>query len=310
MSYDMTKLDFQSKVNLKKTADYNRKKILFHPLYNKKKFVKEIYKMQTNKELDLNNLNSFNEKLNGYKVNKKFMKKAYQYADKEEVRNYIKEKIGEKYLIKEYFCKNKITEEDIKQLPKSFVLKTTLGSGTNLIVKDKSKINPQEVCDYMNYMTKIHYGYLWGEFLYEYGKPRIIAEELLTDKKNSIPDDLKAFCFQDNNGNKKKVLYIERVVGDERYRILFDENWKQIKLESNFELLDEKIPKPKNLREILEVMDKLSEDFNFVRVDLFVLNDKIYFGELTFIPTAGYLGFKHEEDNLLWGSYIGDNKLK
>ena len=145
--------------------------------------------------------------------------------------------------------------------------------------------------------------------LYEYGKSRIIAEELLTDDKGNIPDDFKCFCFQDNEGNKKKVLYVERVIGNERARILFDENWNQIQLESNFELLEEKIPRPKNLKKILSIIDILSEDFNFVRVDLFLLNNKIYFGELTFIPTAGYLQFKNEEDNLRWGSYIGDNKL-
>lgn len=309
MSYDMTKLDLKKWKELKKVTDYNRKKILFHPLYNKKKFVKDIYKAQTTKELDYNNLKTFNEKLNGFKINKKYMKRVHPYADKELVRSYIKEKIGSKHLIKEYFCKNKITKEDLEELPNSFVLKTTLGSGTNLIVKDKSKFDLEEVCNYMNYLTTIHYGYIWGEFLYEYGKSRIIAEELLTDDKGNIPDDFKCFCFQDNDGNKKKVLYVERVIGNERARILFDENWNQIQLESNFELLDEKIPRPKNLKKILSIIDKLSEDFNFVRVDLFLLNNKIYFGELTFIPTAGYLQFKNEEDNLRWGSYIGDNKL-
>ena len=309
MSYDMTKLDFESWKSLKERSDKNRKKIKWNPFYTEKKFVKELYKMQMDKELDYNNLQTFNEKLNGFKVNKKFMKKAYSYADKNEVRSYIKEKIGSKHLIKEYFCKDKITPADLEKLPKSFVLKTTLGSGTNLIIKDKEKWDLQEICDYMNFLTTIHYGYLWGEFLYEYGKSHIIAEELLIDKAGNIPDDLKCFCFQDNNGQKRKILYVERVIGDDRARILFDENWNQIHLDSNFELLDEKIPKPQNLKKILKVIDSLSEDFNFVRVDLFVLKEKIYFGELTFIPTAGYLRFKKEEDDLAWGSYIGDNKI-
>ena len=160
----------------------------------------------------------------------------------------------------------------------------------------------------MNYLTTIDYGYIWGEFLYSYGKNKIIAEELL-EEKGRIPDDLKCFCFQDDNGNKKKILYVERVIGEERERIHFDENWKEIKIDSLFKPLKEKIPKPKNLKKIVEIIDTLSEDFNFVRVDLFVLNDKIYFGELTFIPTAGYLIFKDEKVDYEWGSYIGSNKL-
>lgn len=308
MSYDMTKLDFKLWEDLKRLSDTNRKKMLLNPLYTRKKFVEHIYKLQTGKEIDFNNLRTFNEKLTGYKIDNKKMKKFCKYADKHDVREYIKEKIGEEYLIPEYFCKNKLTEKDIEELPNSFVLKTTLGSGTNLIVKDKTKINVKEVCDYMNYLTKIHYGYLWGEFLYEYNKSRIIAEKLLIDNKKNIPDDYKCFCFQDNEGTRRKILYVERVIKGERYRILFDENWKRIDMESNFDMLNEKIPKPKNLKEMLKVIDKLSEDFNFVRVDLFLLKDKVYFGELTFIPTAGNLGFKKEEDNLQWGNYIGDNK--
>lgn len=137
----------------------------------------------------------------------------------------------------------------------------------------------------------------------------IIAEELLTDHKGNIPDDLKAFCFQDNHGKKKKILYVERVIGDDRARIMFNEKWEYYKCDSNFKYLNEDIPRPRNLKKILEIMDRLSEDFNFVRVDLFLIKNKIYFGELTFIPTAGFLQFKDEKENLKWGNYIGDNLL-
>ncbi len=308
MSYDMTKMEFDSHKALLKVTKYNKRKIIFHPLYNRKKFVKQIYEMQMKKELDYNNLRSFNEKLNGYKVNTKFMKSIRKLVNKHEVRDYISKKIGKKYLIEEYFCKDKITVEDLKKLPDSFVLKTTLGSGTNLIVKDKNKEDLEKICEYMNMLTKIEYGYIWGEFAYNYTKNKIIAEEYLSDKKGSIPDDLKCFCFQDNDGVKRKILYVERVVDGKRYRKLFDENWKEVKVETNFLLLEDNLPKPKNLKEILKIIDKLSSDFNFVRVDLFTIGERIYFGELTFIPTAGYLVFKNEEDNLLWGSYIGDNK--
>lgn len=307
-SYDMTKFSTESWENNVRVSKYNKRKILFHPLYNKTKFVKNIYQINMGKELDLNNLQTFTEKLNGYKVNKILMKKLAKYADKHDVRQYVKEKIGSKYLIKEYFCKDKITVEDLEKLPNGFVLKTTKGSGTNFIVKDKEHTDLQKVCDYMNYLTKLEYGYLHGEFMYNYGKNRILAEELLTDSENHIPDDLKAFCFQDNEGHKKKILYVERVIGDERARIMFDENWRPVNYDSNFDKLDEKIPRPQNLKKIVEIMDILSDDFNFVRVDLFVLNNKIYFGELTFIPTAGYLKFTNPAHDLEWGSFIGNNK--
>jgi len=309
MGYNMTKLDFEKWKFLVESSNETRWNMIKHPLYTKKDFVRDKFKEQMNYDLDYNNLRTFNEKLNGYKVNNKYMRKTHKYADKYLVRKYVKEKIGEEHLIKTYFCKRKININDLEKLPNSFVLKTTLGSGTNLIIKDKTKFDLNEVCNYMNYLTKVHYGYLYGEFLYEYGKSKIIAEELLTDKKGNIPDDLKCFCFEDDKGIKRKILYVERVIEDERYRILFDENWKQINIESNFEILKEKIAKPKNLKEIISIIDKLSYDFNFVRVDLFAINNKIYFGELTFIPTAGYLHFKNKKDDLKWGSYIGSSKM-
>ena len=308
MSYDMTKMDVTSWKNYIKESKTNKRKIKYNPFYNKQRLVKDKYKFVFGKELDLNNLQTFTEKLNGYKLNDKLMRKLSRYADKHYAKKYVREKIGSKHIIKEYFYKDKIEVSDLEKLPNQFVLKTTLGSGTNFIVKDKSKVNLQEICDYMNFLTQLEYGYIHGEFLYNYEKNRIIAEELLVDDKNSIPDDLKCFCFQDNDGNKRKILYVERVIGDERERIMLDENWNTVEYNSNFKKLDDKIPKPKNLKEILKVIDKLSEDFNFVRVDLFLFDKKIYFGELTFIPTAGYLKFENPNHDLEWGSWIGNDK--
>lgn len=310
MSYDMTKMDMTSWENYIKIAKKNKRKIKYNPFYNKKKFVSDKYKACFGKELDFNNPQTFNEKLNCFKVNDDLMKRISKYADKHQVKKYVRKKIGAKHIIKEYFYKDKITVEDLEKLPNQFVLKTTLGSGTNFIVKNKEKTDLQEVCNYMNFLTQLEYGYLHGEFMYNYGKNKIVAEELLVDEKNNIPDDLKCFCFQDNNGNKKKILYVERVIGDERERIMFDEKWNVVNYNSNFKQLEEKIPKPKNLKEIVKVIDKLSEEFNFVRVDLFLFNNIIYFGELTFIPTAGYLRFENPDHDLEWGSWIGNNKEK
>lgn len=170
MSYDMTKMSTESWNNYIKIAKYNQKKLLFHPLYNKKKFVKYNYELHMQKEIDFNKLETFNEKLNGFKLNNKLMRKLNKYADKYKVRDYVSEKIGSDHLIKNYFCKKRITVNDLKELPDSFVLKTTLGSGTNLIIKNKKNVNLKQVCEYMNNLTRLKYGYLHGEFLYNYGK--------------------------------------------------------------------------------------------------------------------------------------------
>ena len=295
--------DWQSIFDRSKKNQY---KILFKPFYSKERFVAELYKAQLGKDLNLKTPTSFTEKQNVLKLNKRAYKDYHKYVDKYLVRDYVANKIGKKYLVPEYFYTKKLKVSDFEKLPTGFVLKTTNGSGTNYIVEDKTKEDLEKIVWYMNWLSKLKYGYIWGEFFYNRITPGIIAEKLLLDKNNNIPDDLKCYCFKDNLGRRRKVLYVERVIGDERHRIMFDERWRPVDYGGGFEKLDIKIKRPKNYQEILKVIDRLSEDFSFVRVDLFLLGDKIYFGELTFIPTAGYMRLKDEKTNQLWGSWMGD----
>lgn len=283
----------------------NQKK-LRNPFYSRRQFIADLYKQQLGREPNLDSPQSFTEKLNAFKLDKVANQSYWRYVDKYHVRDYVKGKVGEKYLIENYLYTRYLTVADLEKLPKSFVLKTTGGSGTNYIVQNKGKENLEEVANYLNWLAKLKYGYIWGEFLYNRIKPGIIAEKLIGDKAGNIPDDLKCFCFRDADGIRRKILYFERVVGDERQRIMFDDNWESVTCRmGHFEKLDIKLKKPKNSAEILHVIDKLSEDFDFVRVDLFLVGEKIYFGELTFIPTAGYMMFDDENTDKLWGSWIG-----
>lgn len=305
MSYNMKKFHTKDWERIFQQCDINQKKLL-NPFYSKYDFITDLYKQQLGKVPNLKSPSTFTEKQNYLKINKDIQKYYWQYADKHHVRQYVSQKIGHNYLIPSYLYTKKLTIADLENLPNKFVLKTTNGSGTNYIVQDKTKENLQKIVSYMNWLSTLKYGYMWGEFFYNKIRPGIVAEKLLLDEHGNIPDDLKCYCFRDRKGTKRKILYIERVIGDERYRVMFDENWKPIEYGSNFEKLDIKIKKPKNYREILSVFDKLSEDFSFVRVDLFLLGNKIYFGELTFIPTAGYMQFTDTKIDKLWGSWIDE----
>ena len=302
-SYDMKKMHTDDWKKIFKQCKKNHHKLL-SPFYSRKDFIIDIYRQQLGTKPDLDNPITFTEKQNTLTLNKPALKTFSNLADKKLVRNYVKSKIGSKYLIPQYLYTKKITVQDLESLPNAFVLKTTNGSGTNYIVENKSKENLPEIASYMNWLSKLKYGYMWGEFHYNQITPAIIAEKLLLDKKGNIPDDLKCFCFKDKKGIRRKILYTERVIGDDRYRIMFDENWQPVDYSSHFGKLDIKLKKPKNYKEILHVIDKLSEDFDFVRVDLFTLGDEIYFGELTFFPTAGFMNFENPDTNKLWGSWI------
>ena len=281
------------------------KKELIKLKFNKKKFIKKLYKEQMNRELDYDNPKSFTEKINCFKLD--YKKSKYNYADltdKNKVREYVKKKIGEEYLIPQLLCVKKLKKSHFDLLPNQFVLKANQGSGSNYIVKDKSKEDYDKICTYMNNFLKIKYQYIWGEYHYKDIKPMIVVDKLLMDKDGNLPDDIKCYCF--NNGKEKhKIIFQERIIGEERYRIMFDEKWNQVFINSSYKKLDVKLEKPKNYKKLLEIFDKLSEDFGFVRVDLFLFKDKIYFGELTFTPMAGYLKFDDYNTELLWGSWMG-----
>lgn len=303
-SYDMKKMHIDDWKTVFSQCKKNRYKLIFCPFYTRKKFVIDLYKSHLGVVPNLNDPQTFTEKQNVLKLNRQALKSFSSLADKNLVKDYVATKIGRKYLIPQYFCTTNLNIQDLEKLPNKFVLKTTNGSGTNYIVQDKKKEDLSKVISYMEWLSNLKYGYMWGEFHYNKIKPAIIAEKLLLDDKGNIPDDLKCYCFKDKNNTRRKVLYIERVIGDERYRIMFDENWRPVDYKSSFSKLDIKIKKPKNYKEILQVIDKLSEDFNFVRVDLFLLGNKIYFGELTFFPTAGFMQFENPNIDKLWGSWI------
>ena len=227
-------------------------------------------------------------------------------ADKNKAREYVREKIGEQYLIPQLFCKKKVTKKDIENLPNSFILKISNGSGNNILVKDKSKENINDIVKLINFYTKIQYGYIWGEFHYNNIPINIVAEELLLDENGEVPNDIKVHCF--NNGKEKhKIIEYHYKVDGVNYKNMYDENWEEsLDYIFGFKSDGRKVEKPKKLDKILNVCDRLSEDTNYVRVDLYYIKGKIYFGELTFIPGAGYSKFQPDSANLLWGEYMGD----
>lgn len=301
----MTKIDYQ---NWNYWMEYGKthKDAIQNRKYSERDLVYQLYQEHMGKELP-DDPHTFTEIINHMKLDPYISRKYCKYIDKYLVRKYVKKKVGEKYLIPLMFCKKRIDVADLAKLPDSFVLKTNNGSGTNHIVIDKKLENLEVVCDYMNYLTTLEFAYLHGEWAYRRIKPRIIAEKLIKDDSGNIPDDLKCFCFKDKNGVRRKVLYIERVIGDERYRVFLNENWEVQDINCNFDKLNISVERPDNYKEVLWIIDRLSEDFPFVRVDLYLVGKNIYFGELTFTPTAGYMQLS-DETNLLWGTYIGYKK--
>jgi O-antigen ligase len=250
------------------------------------KFLKKVFKLRMNKNLDLENPKTFNEKLQWLKLYYRD-EKLTKLVDKYEVRKYIKDTLGEKYLIPLLGVWNTPEEIDFASLPDKFVLKCNHNSGLGMcICTDKSKLDIEKVKKELAKGLKQDY-YLTGrEWPYKNVKPRIIAEEYISDISGGLID-YKFFCF---NGVADCVMVcIDRHLGDTKF-YFFDKKWslKRINKRGKEAPKGFTLNKPKKMDEMFAIAERLSKGFPYVRVDLYECNDKIYFGEMTFFPDSGF----------------------
>lgn len=259
------------------------------------------------KFLNLNNPKTFGEKIQWIKLYGN-LDKYSSYVCKYEVRNFISSKIGDKYLIPLIGVYEEVNDIDFNALPNKFVLKLTSGSGYNYIVENKDKADIQDIKDKLNKWMKEDFYKKGKETQYKNLKQKIICESFISDNNNALVD-YKFYCF---NGKidfiqvyeGKKETQINKTKGKKKnkeFLNVFNDQWKEIDLSYVGNLYDKKleeISEPINFNEMLEVVKKLSEDFPFVRVDLYNLDGVIYFGELTFTPADGTRRFSPTEEDL------------
>lgn len=249
---------------------------------------------------DLKHPKTFNEKilwlkLNTYKDNELIT----QCVDKYRVREYIENCGYGNILDKLIGVYNRPEDIEWSNLPKQFVLKLNTGSGYNIVCKNKDNLDENKAKKKLKKWMKEDYSLKYADIQYKNVRPKIICEEYLADDIV----DYKFFCF---NG-VPEFLYISKGLGDKDYlqMAFYTCDWKEIDIERyGYHRLKEKIVKPQNYDEMLEISKRLSKDFPFVRVDLYNINGKIYFSELTFVPTAGVMKVTPEEKLIEWGNLL------
>lgn len=259
------------------------------------------YEYYTDKKLDLGNPVEFNEKIQWLKVyyHPPILTKL---VDKYAVREYVTEKIGAKYLNELYWVYDAQTEIDFEKLPDQFVIKAAHGYNFNLIVKDKSQLNTFRArLKFKKWMNRNQY-YRGGlEWAYKNTPPRIIAEKYLPEIAENQASDFKFHCF---NGKPK---YVEIIVQEEGtdLRCNYDLNWKKAPFyRKGVPFFEGEVIRPGSFEEMKKLATKLAGDFPFVRVDLYDINGKIIFGELTFYPADGRFPYLPDEYNKIIGDYM------
>lgn len=261
--------------------------------------IKEYFKNTVGYELNLDEPRTFNEKIQWLKIYYKdpLMTKC---ADKYLVRDYIKEKIGEEYLIKLLGVYDNANEIDFEKLPDKFVLKVNHGCGQNIICLDKKKINIRESIDKLNNWIKPesnHYNFNY-EWSYKNIKLKIICEELIEDERNKDLLDYKFMCF---NGFVEMVF----VCSDRRSELkvdFYNKQWQKMPFSRSHPTCNYEIKKPDQFEKMIKLAEILSKPFPFVRIDFYSVKEKIFFGEITFYPGNGTEAFTPLE----WDYKLGD----
>ncbi len=264
-------------------------------------YLKLLYWACMGKRLDLKNPKTFNEKLQWLKLNDRRDEYTVM-VDKVEAKKWVAERIGEQYVIPTLGVWERPEDIDFDSLPERFVMKTNHDSGRVCVCTDKSKLDREKVRRDMASSLKRDY-YLTGrEWPYKNVPRRILAEQYLDSGASSDLVDYKFFCF---DGKPRFIQVIQNRSTDETIDF-FDLQWNHqefvgLSVSSRAERMPEA---PENLSEMIAVAEAVAIRNPFCRIDLYDVNHKVYFGEITFYPASGFGRFQPEAYNEIIGEMI------
>ncbi|WP_026835446.1 ATP-grasp fold amidoligase family protein [Eubacterium xylanophilum] len=266
-------------------------------------YLNMLYWCVFHKKLDLDNPKSYNEKLQWLKLHDR--KDYYSdLVDKYEVKRIVSNIIGDEYIIPTLGVWERFEDIDFSKLPQKFVLKCTHDSGGIVICKDKDLLNLKAAKKKINKSLKSNFYWQSREWAYKNIRPRIIAEVYMSDDSGKELNDYKMMCFNGKFDNTMICVgrYSEQGV---RYYHM-DRDWKFLPYVyyENIDEADLEDLKPKNYEEMITIAEKLCVGFPHIRVDLYNISGKIYFGELTFFQSGGFDNDFTEDAKMILGDKI------
>lgn len=266
-----------------------------------KAYIQIKYFYRFHKFANLKTPKTYNEKLQWVKLYDR--KPLYtKLCDKYEVKEYVKSIIGDQYIIPTLGVYNSFEEIDFNSLPKQFVLKCTHDSGGLVIVNNINQLNYEEAKEKINSSLKNNYYYHSREWPYKNIKPRIIAEKFMEDSSGDLKD-YKYFCFD----GEVKALYVasERQNKNVETKFdFFDDDFNHLPFVNSHPNSEKIIEKPNNFEEMKDIARKLSKGFKHIRIDLYSINNKVYFGEMTFFHMSGFQPFRPEKWDYIFGDWF------
>ena len=275
-----------------------------------KPYLRLMYRLKFGKKLDLQNPSTFSEKLQWLKLYDR--KPEYsKIVDKYLVKEYVAKLIGDSHVIPTYGVWDKPEDIEWEKLPDSFVLKTTNGGGAVgvVICKDKTDFNQKQAVEMLNHSLSTDVYSYYKEWPYKNVSKRVIAEKYILPQ--SMPDlyDYKFFTF---NGEPRVLLFCsERKNGNSKWDF-YDMNMQRIPIKAvhhnNSEIDLKKVIDSDSFEQMKEIARTLANNKDFVSVDLYFVEDRIYFGEMTFYSGAGFLQYEPADFDLTLGNMLNLTK--
>ena len=283
---------------MKKQLKYlTQKTILKYPLYPlrllweffrfrllpEEYFIQKIYKKRFSVYPNLKHPKTLSEKVQWLKLNDRTPLHTI-CADKYRVRDYIKERIGDKYLVPLVFETKNANDISMENMPSyPVIIKTNHDSSGGIIIRDKTKLNWEKTQKNLRNLLKKNYYYDHKEWQYKNIERRIIVEKLLIAENGGIPFDYKIHCF---NGEPHFIqVDIDRMI--EHKRNLYNTQWERMEVTWKHPM-GKDLKKPFQLNKMLQLASKLAKNFIYARIDFYAIRDEIYFGEITFHPGGGF----------------------
>jgi hypothetical protein len=254
---------------------------------------------------DLKNPPTFNEQIQWLKV---FYRNPLLKicADKFTVRDYVAEKAGGDCLIPllgVYFSADEI---NFAALPAQFVLKVSHGSGWNIFCRDKQKFDAAAARKKLARWMASDFYKVGREWAYQGLTPRIVCEKFLCTPGGEPPWDYKFFCFH----GEPRYVQVDYGRFGHHTRALYDIDWNRIPCRLEYALEPHNSPRPVALQQMLDVARKLAAPFPFVRVDLYELENRVFFGEMTFYPGKGVETFSPDSYDRVFGQWLDREKTR
>ena len=265
-----------------------------------KMYLKIVYRLKFNKRLNLNAPETFNEKLQWLKLYNRDSTYTTM-VDKYAFKDFAAKKIGEKYVVP---CIGgpwtDVDNIDFEGLPNQFVLKTNHDSGGVVICRDKNQFDKEKARSLLKKHLAKNYYWHGREWPYKNVKPCIFAEVFLDDKSGDEICDYKFFCFD----GIPKIMYLSRDKSDAPRTDFFDMDYRHLDMRMRDPCADVLPDKPEFFEEMKRIATKLSQGIPHMRVDFYVVENKLYIGEVTFFHCGGFVEVKPEQWNVTMGNWI------